>query len=106
MLSLLRENATLINTGRGPTIDEEALVQVLGARRDLTALLDVTHPEPPGSDSPLMSLPNIHISSHIAGSIGDEVRRMADLVIEEFDRYVAGQPLQHQVTREEFFALA
>lgn len=102
LMLLLRENAVLINTGRGPTIDEEALIDVFSARQDLTALLDVTHPEPPGAESCLIKLPNVRLTSHIAGSIGGEVRRMADLVIGEFDRYVAGQPLQYELTKELF----
>ncbi len=105
-LRLMRPDATFINTGRGRTVDEPALVSLLTDRPDLTALLDVTHPEPPGIDSPLTELPNAYITSHIAGTIGDEVHRMADLCIREFDRFIAGQPLHHSVTREMLKLLA
>ncbi len=80
----MREGATFINTGRGRQIDEKALADVMAARPDLTALLDVTYPEPPAKDSPLWTLPNVVISSHIAGSLGDEVRRMAASAIDDF----------------------
>ncbi|MHC4884581.1 MAG: hydroxyacid dehydrogenase [Planctomycetota bacterium] len=96
----MREGATFINTGRGAQVDEEALVKVMKERADLTALLDVTHPEPPESGSELYSQPNIHLSSHIAGSMNDEVIRMADYMIEEFKRWQAGDELQHSVYLE------
>jgi len=72
------------------------------ARPDLTALLDVTWPEPPAPTSKLWSLPNVVISPHIGGTTGDEVVRLADCAIEEFERWQAGQPLRYQVTREIF----
>lgn len=96
----MRENATFINTGRGAQVDEAGMIEVLRKRPDITALLDVTDPEPPETGSPLYSLPNVHLTSHIAGSLGDEVVRMADYMIEEYQLYAAGKPLQHEVTLE------
>lgn len=96
----MRDGATFINTGRGAQVVEADLIAVLAARPDLTALLDVTWPEPPPPESPLWTLPNVVISPHIGGTIGDEVTRLADCAIEEFERWRAGQPLRYQVTRE------
>jgi phosphoglycerate dehydrogenase-like enzyme len=96
----LRDGATFINSGRGAQVVEADLVRVLRARPDLTALLDVTFPEPPASESPLWTLPNVVISPHVGGTIGDEVGRLADCVIAEFEAWQAGRPLQYQVTRE------
>ena len=96
----MREGATFINTGRGAQVVEGDLIRVLTERPDLTALLDVTFPEPPESDSPLWTLPNVWITPHIGGSVGDEVVRMADCVIEEFIAWESGKPLRFQVTRE------
>ncbi len=93
-------SATFINTGRGATVDEESLIKVLKARPDLTALLDVTHPEPPLQSSEFYHLPNVHLSSHIAGSIGNEVVRMADYMLEEFARWQRGEALRYAVTKE------
>lgn len=98
--SAMPDGATFINTGRGATVRETELIEIFAARPDLTALLDVTHPEPPTPDSPLWTLENVHLSSHIAGSIGDEVVRMADYVIEECERWQNGQPLRYAVTLE------
>ncbi|OPZ24486.1 MAG: putative 2-hydroxyacid dehydrogenase YoaD [Lentisphaerae bacterium ADurb.BinA184] len=95
----LPEDATFINTGRGTTVREDEMAAVLARRPDLSALLDVTDPEPPVSDSPLYALPNVHLTSHIAGSIGDEVVRMGDYMIEEFLAWEAGRPLRCAVTR-------
>jgi phosphoglycerate dehydrogenase-like enzyme len=94
----MRPDATFINTGRGAQVVEADLMEVLRQRTDLTALLDVTHPEPPPVDSPLWNLPNVHLSSHIAGSIGDETLRMADYCIEAFREWKAGAPLKYAVT--------
>ena len=96
----MREGATFINTGRGAQVVEEDLIAVLEARPDLAALLDVTWPEPPAPTSRLWSLPNVVISPHIGGTVGDEVIRLADCAIEEFERWRDGQPLRYQVTAE------
>jgi len=96
----MREGATFINTGRGAQVVEDDLVATLRARPDLTALVDVTAPEPPPADSPLWTLPNLVISPHIGGTIGDEVVRLADLVIAEFAAWAAGKALTQQVTKE------
>ena len=100
LMAAMPRGATFINTGRGRTVRENEMIEVLRERRDLTALLDVTHPEPPERSSALWDLPNIRISGHIAGSIGGETRRMADQVIEEFERWSRGEPLHYAVTLE------
>ncbi|MDQ3941628.1 MAG: hydroxyacid dehydrogenase [Actinomycetota bacterium] len=99
-LASMKRNATLINTSRGAVVREGEMVEVLGKRPDLWAVLDVTHPEPPEPDSPLYDLPNVVLTPHIAGSLGSECRRMGRLVVEELRRYVAGEPLEHEITRE------
>lgn len=96
----MREGATFVNTGRGAQVVEVDLVAVLRERPDLTALVDVTWPEPPEPGSPLWDLPNLVISPHIGGTIGDEVVRLADTAIAEFEAWAAGRPLQHRVTAE------
>lgn len=98
----MREGATFINTGRGAQVVEEELIGVLQRRPDLTALLDVTRPEPPAPGSPLWELSNVVVSPHIGGTIGDEVVRLADCAIAEFEAWQAGMPLRYQVTPEVF----
>jgi phosphoglycerate dehydrogenase-like enzyme len=98
LFASMKENATFINTGRGRTVNGEEMTEVLRARPDITALLDVTDPEPLPLDHPLRALRNVHISGHIAGSIGDERQRVADLVIEEFDRWRNGENVRYAVS--------
>lgn len=97
MFASMPRNGVFINTGRGRQVNEAELCEVLRARPDLTALLDVTYPEPPMEDSPLYKLPNVFLSPHIAGSLNDEWGRMADYVIEDFKRYLAGEEFRHEV---------
>ncbi len=96
----LQPYATFINSGRGATVDEAGMLDVLARRPDLTALLDVTYPEPPEPDSPIYRLENVYLSPHIAGSLGKEVLRQADYAIEEFHRFRSGQSLRYAVTLE------
>ncbi len=96
----LRDGATFINTGRGAQVVEDDLISVLSERPDLTALVDVTWPEPPPADSKMWTLPNLVLTPHIGGTIGDEVSRLADCAIEEFEAWAAGRPLRHEVTAQ------
>jgi phosphoglycerate dehydrogenase-like enzyme len=98
--SAMPHNATFINTGRGATLVEQEMLDVLERRGDLTALLDVTWPEPPLPESRAFSLPNVLLSPHIAGSQGQEILLQADYAIAEFERYRAGEPLRFGVTEK------
>lgn len=91
-------NASFINTGRGLQIREDEFVEAMRERTDLTALLDVTYPEPAPADSPLYTLPNVQLSTHIAGSIADERVRMADYMLKEYDRFISGRATRFGVT--------
>ena len=94
-------NATFINTGRGATVAEEQMAQVMKERPDLTALLDVVENEQDrDANAELFALPNVRMSTHIAGSLGNEVLRMADYMIEEFQRWQQGGALRYAVTKE------
>ena len=96
----MREGSTFVNIGRGAQVDEADLIGTLKKRPDITALVDVTFTEPPGVDSELWMLPNVSISPHIGGSVGDEVVRMADCLIEEFKAWESGKSLGHRITKE------
>ena len=102
----MKPYATLINTSRGAVLREEELIEVLQERPDLTAILDVTWPEPPVQGSPLYTLDNVFLTSHIAGSQNDECHRMARYAIEECERYLAGQPQMWEVDRVKAQTLA
>ena len=101
LVDSMKPGATLVNTARGALVREAELAAVLARRPDLTAVLDVTWPEPPLPGSPLYSLPNIILTPHIAGSMDRECRRMGRAMINEFDRWSRGEPLTMQVVREQ-----
>lgn len=104
-LASMRDGALLINTARGAIIDHAALVAELATGR-IQAVLDVTDPEPLPADSPLWTMPNVVVTPHIAGSMGNEVERMTELALDEVERFVLGAPLQHEVTLEQWERLA
>lgn len=88
-LAALRDGATVINTARGWILDHEALLDECAAGR-LDAVLDVTDPDPLPPDSPLRLLPNVALTPHIAGSMGTEVRRLADSALDDVETLVLG----------------
>ncbi|MFI6286962.1 hydroxyacid dehydrogenase [Streptomyces sp. NPDC051018] len=98
-LALMPDGATLINTSRGSLIDGDALLAELVSGR-LYAVLDVMEPEVPDADSPLYTLPNVLLTPHIAGSLGNELHRMADLALDELERYGKGLPFAEPVPAE------
>lgn len=100
-LAAMRTGATLINTSRGSLVDQRALTEELVSGR-LDAVLDVTVPEVLPADSPLYGLPNVVLTPHIAGSLGNELHRMAAAAADELQRYVDGQPFAHPVSAEEW----
>jgi phosphoglycerate dehydrogenase-like enzyme len=106
LLASLPSGATLVNTARGQVVDETALIEVLAARPDITAILDVTAEEPPPPGSPLYSLPNVMLTPHIAGSLDGECARMGDCMVQEFERWLAGEPLLWSISREQFKIIA
>ncbi|MGX1129976.1 phosphoglycerate dehydrogenase-like enzyme [Streptomyces glaucescens] len=99
-LALLPDGATLINTARGSLVDTAALTDELVSGR-IDAVLDVTDPEvlPPGS--PLYDLPNVLLTPHIAGSLGNELYRMTQAALDELERYARGLPYVSGVRAEE-----
>lgn len=99
-IASMKPYSTFINTSRGAVIREGEMIEALAQRPDLWAVLDVTYPEPPPPDSPLYTLPNVLLTPHIAGSVGEECRRQGRYMIEELERYLAGQPLRWAVTKE------
>ena len=104
-LALMREGAVLVNTARGPIVDQTALTAELVSGR-IDAVLDVTATEPLPPDSVLFTLPNVFLTPHIAGALGGEVLRLGRLAVEEVERYVAGLPLRYEVLPDQLDRLA
>ena len=96
-LALMKPAAFLINVARGRHVITDDLVAALQAGHLAGAGLDVTDPEPLPPDSPLWRLPNVVLTPHVAGSIGNETRRMTEAMLDEIERYIAGEDLLHQV---------
>jgi phosphoglycerate dehydrogenase-like enzyme len=99
LIEAMRPGAVLINTSRGAVVDQDALTDAAVAGR-VRAVLDVTDPEvlPPGH--PLWDCDNVLITPHLAGSQGNEWRRLADLAIAETARWASGAGFLHPVRRE------
>ncbi len=94
----MKPYATFINTGRAAQLEQEGFFRVLRERPDLTALCDVTSPEPPEPGSPYYTYENIFLTPHIAGSEAHERRRMSKYMVEELERYLKGEPNLYEVS--------
>jgi phosphoglycerate dehydrogenase-like enzyme len=92
-LALMRDDAWLVNVGRGSLVDTDALVDALQAGRLGGAALDVTDPEPLPKGHPLWSHPDVLITPHVATPPESERRHMAARIRENVERLAAGEPL-------------
>jgi glyoxylate reductase len=97
-LAMMRPNAILINTARGPIVDQAALVAALHRGTIAGAALDVTDPEPPPADDPLLSAPNLIVVPHIGSATHATRERMADLAVDNLLAALAGEPMPHAVS--------
>lgn len=99
-------NAAFINTGRGKQVDEDAMIAALKAEPARVALLDVTWPEPPEEGSELYTMKNVFLSPHLAGSIGLEVQRMGEYMLNEFIAVAEGGTPRFEVNRKMLATMA
>ncbi|WP_285727154.1 hydroxyacid dehydrogenase [Psychromicrobium xiongbiense] len=104
-LSAMANGTVLVNTARGSLVDTVALTAELLAGR-LDAFLDVTDPEPLPRTSPLFELPNVFLTPHIAGALGNEVERLGRQAFSEVERIMAGLPLQYPVVADDLSRIA
>lgn len=95
-IGLIRPGSTLINTARGEIVDQEALTERVIAG-ELYTILDVTVPWILEPEHPLYSSENALLTPHIAGSLGNELGRMTDSVLDELRRLSEGLPLAHAI---------
>jgi D-3-phosphoglycerate dehydrogenase / 2-oxoglutarate reductase len=91
-LRRMKPDATLINTARGPLMDYDALYAVMSSGHLRGAMLETFAIEPVPPDWPLLQLPNVTLTPHIAGASVHTVRYAARLAAEEVRRYLAGEP--------------
>ncbi len=94
-LARMRGDAWIINTGRGPVIDEAALLAALHERRIGGAVLDVFAQEPLPPDSPLWDAPNTVITSHVSGA--DSPGPLSEVVLRNLERFRDDRPLVNVV---------
>jgi glyoxylate reductase len=96
-LMTMKPEAILINTARGPIVDQAALARALRDGRIAGAALDVTDPEPPAGDDPLLGAPNLLITPHIGSATRAARERMAALAVENLLAALAGDTMPHRV---------
>lgn len=97
----LRPGAILVNTGRGGTVDTDALMDALRSGHLGAALLDVTDPEPLPPDHPLWTMENVYLTPHYSGSRPDYGERADAIFLDNLRRYLAGHPLVNVVDKRE-----
>jgi phosphoglycerate dehydrogenase-like enzyme len=95
-LALMKPTAYLINTARGPLVQQDALLDVLGNGKIAGAALDVYDDEPLPEDSPFLALPNTVLAPHLGYSTGEYLRRTYAAQAEACRAFLSGQPLQIQ----------
>ncbi len=91
-LAAMKPTAVLVNTARGPLMDYDALYDALSAGRIRGAMLETFAIEPTPPDWPLLQLPNVTLTPHIAGASLKTVRIAAAKAAEEVRRWIAGEP--------------
>lgn len=103
-ISLMKQNALLINVGRGSLIDEKALAEALESKRIFGAVLDVFNEEPLPEGSPLWSLPNVFITPHISGKSFAHSpvieRKIAEICAENINRFIDGKQPKNIIRRD------
>jgi len=103
VLAAVKPGITVVNVGRGTTVDEDALVAALRDGRVGLAVLDVAAVEPLPEESPLWELPNVVLAPHAAALSPHEPRLIAELFAENARRLLDGEPLLNVVNTREFY---
>lgn len=90
-IALMKKSAFLINTSRGPLIDEEALAHALNEGRIAGAAVDVLSTEPPTADNPLLSARNCVITPHIAWATKEARERLMEIAVSNVESFMKGK---------------
>lgn len=92
-LGLMKKSAFLINTSRGPLVDEPALIRALQEKRIAGAGIDVQEVEPPADDNPLYTLPNVILTPHMGWKGLETRKRLVNIIQSDIEHYNAGTPI-------------
>ena len=95
-LAAMRPEAVLVNTARGPLVDQAALARALHDGAIGAAALDVTDPEPPAPGDPLLRAPRLLVVPHIGSATRRARERMADLAVDNLLAALEGRPMPHR----------
>jgi glyoxylate reductase len=94
-LGLMKPSAILVNTARGGIVDQAALARALREGTIAGAALDVTDPEPPAADDPLLGAPNLIVVPHVGSATLSARSAMTELAVENLLAALAGRPMPH-----------
>jgi len=97
--NLMKPSAVIMNVGRGPVIDEAAMIEALRTNRIRAAALDVFEVEPLPVDSPLWDMDNVLISAHTADHTKDWLNDAVVFFMEQFARWKNNEPLKNVVDK-------
>jgi phosphoglycerate dehydrogenase-like enzyme len=96
---LMKPSAVILNVGRGPVIDEMAMIDALRTGRIRGAALDVFNVEPLPADSPFWDFDNVLLSSHCADHVEGWVEDAVVFFVEQFEQWRRGEPLRNVVDK-------
>jgi glyoxylate/hydroxypyruvate reductase A len=102
-IGLMKRGAIFVNIGRGPVVDEQALIDALRSGHLRGAALDVFATEPLPTDSPLWELENVILSPHTAAQSIHENERIVELFADNLCRYLAGEELRSRIRTDVFY---
>lgn len=91
-LSKMKPGAILINTGRGPLVDEEAVAKALDSGQLMAYGADVLSVEPPQPSNPLLRCPNAYLTPHIAWATFEARQRLMQIAVDNLQCFIDGQP--------------